>query len=305
MWIAAFLYPPKVTVTEYDTPLYSVIQCFFAKNLLISTLTAFVLIVFQAFFLNYIFVKNKLVTNTTFFPAFIYLLLVSSNQNLMTLHPVILLNTFIIIAVYFLFRSFNTEHNYESIFNANFFLSIGFLLYKPACLLFLWSLFTIIIYRYYKFRHWFMAILGALTPIIFLLIFYFVANKLEISYLYFFNNLNIIPDFFVTLEPIDWIFYIIMALFSVCSIYQCVILTNNNSINFRKKNNILILLFFILLAISMYSIGKDYMIVFVAVPLSFMLQVLFFNIKRLRYSNLIFTLLFMLIIVRLLLSVIP
>ncbi|MDD2488884.1 MAG: hypothetical protein WCS10_03005 [Bacteroidales bacterium] len=302
LWMPAFISAPEPIATNFDTPIYKVIYNALSFSKTLSTILAFVLIIFQGFLINSIFSSNQLSASTTFFPAFIYILLLSSNHSLMTISPLLIINTFILIAIFFLFRSFDKLEGLDEIFTSNLFVSLAFLTFTPSILFVVWIWLTLLNYRFYKWRYWIISLLGLLTPVIILIAYYFITDLLTIRTTSFLNNINFIPNLFVTIDPIDFVFYIAIGILSLASLFNILSSKADNNINYRKKTNVIVILFLISILPSLYSIGKDYLIYFLAPSLSLLFYHFFMTKRKLIYSNIIFSALFLLIITKLILS---
>lgn len=302
LWIPAFISSPEPIATNFDTPIYKVIHNALSSYKTLSTILAFLLVIIQGLLINNIFSSNQLSTSTTFFPAFIYILLLSSNYSLMTISPLLILNTFIIIAIYFLFRSFDKAEGLDEIYTTNLFISLAFLTFTPSIIFLIWIWFSLLNYRFYKWRYWIISLLGFLTPIIFFIVYYFITDTLYVRSSTFFNNIHFIPNFFVTLKPIDFVFYIAIGLLGLVSLLNMLSSKGDNNINYRKKTNVIVILFLVSILPSLYSIGKDYLIYFLTPSLSLLFFHFFTSKRKLIYSNIIFSILFLLIITKLIIS---
>lgn len=302
LWIPAFMSSPEVIKTNYDAPFYNLIYNALSSSRLFCTILAFFLVLAQGILINIIFSNNQLSSRNTLLPGFIYILLLSASYNSMTFSSVLIFNTFIIIGVYFLFKSFDRNEGLDEIYNASLFISLAFLTYIPSIILILWIFLTFLNYRFYKWRYWLISFFGFLTPIIFILAYYFLTSSLQAAYTTYLSKLEILPNFFVTLQPIDIIFYITIGIFTLVSLFNTISSKGDCNINYRKKTNVLIILLFISLLVSLYCVGKCFIISFLALPLSYLFFNFFTTKRKLIYSNIYFTILLSLIIIKLILS---
>ncbi len=302
LWIPAFMSSPEVIKTNYDAPFYNLIYNAVSSSRLFCTILAFFLVLAQGILINIIFSNNQLSSRNTLLPGFIYILLLSASYNSMTFSSVLIFNTFIIIGVYFLFKSFDRNEGLDEIYNASLFISLAFLTYIPSIILILWIFLTFLNYRFYKWRYWLISFFGFLTPIIFILAYYFLTSSLQAAYTTYLSKLEILPNFFVTLQPIDIIFYITIGIFTLVSLFNTISSKGDCNINYRKKTNVLIILLFISLLVSLYCVGKCFIISFLALPLSYLFFNFFTTKRKLIYSNIYFTILLSLIIIKLILS---
>ena len=302
LWLPAFISPPQPLTTSFDAPVYKIIFQALSSLKTLCTILAFVLVILQGLLINSIFSSNQLSPSTTFFPAFIYILLLSSNYALMTISPLLILNTFIIFAIYFLFRSFDKLEGLDEVFCSGLFISLSFLTFKPSILFILWIWLSLLNYRFYKWRYWAINLLGFLTPIVFVLTYYYIVDKLEYQASVFINNTYFIPNFFVDVQPIDFVFYIIIGILGIFALANLLSSKADNNINYRKKTNVIVIFSLIAILPSLYSIGKDYMIFLLAPTLAYLFYHFLTTKRKLIYSNIIFSILFLLIITKLIFS---
>lgn len=303
LWTPAFINSPALVKTNLDMPIYEVIYNIFFNYRFLSTILAFILVFIQGFILNSIFSSHQLSNKITFLPAFLYIILLSSDYNSMTISPFLILNTFTIGAIYFLFRCYDKKEGSDEVFNTTLFISLATLVYSPLALLMLWVWFTFFIYKTYKWRYWILSILGFITPFIFLGAYYYLTDQLIPKFTFIIDNFIHLPDFFITLKPIQIVFFIGFALLSIISIFTVLIYQNDSNINFRKKTSVLILYFFIALMPCLYSIEHEELIFILAPSLAYIyMSYLFYN-RKLIYSNIIFALILLLIAAKVILTV--
>lgn len=302
LWMPAFISPPQPVSTAYDTPVYGLIFDTFSNLKTLSTILAFILVLIQGLLINNIFSSNHLSPTTTFFPAFIYVILLSSNYSLMTISPLLILNTFNILAIYCIFRSFDRPEGLDEIFCSSLFISLSFLTYKPSILLILWIWLSLLNYRFYKWRYWTISLLGFLTPIIFVGTYYYIADRLVMESQALINGINFIPNFHVDVQPINIVFYIIIGILGIISLIYLLSSKAENNINYRKKTNVIIIFTLTALLPGLYGIGQDYLIYLLAPVLAYILFHFFTTKRKLIYSNIIFSILFVLIITKLIFS---
>lgn len=303
LWLPAFISSPDVVSTSFDMPIYKVIYNLFSHLKLLSTILAFVLVLLQGLLINNIFSYNQLCPKTTFLPAFIYILILSSNYTSMTISPILISNTFILLAIFFLFRSYDQKEGIDEIYNANLFVALAALTFAPSVLLILWIWFSLLNYKQYKWRYWIISLLGLLTPLIFLIIYYFLNDQLFIRFNSFVESFYHLPNIYFYLKPIHVVFYIGMAIFGLVTLYNTLASKSDNNISFRKKTNVIAIYSFMALLPTIYCLEQEELIFFFAPAFALQFYNFFFAKRKLLYSNLIFSLFLLLVISRVLLTI--
>lgn len=303
LWSPAFISPPSLITTSFDMPIYKLIYSVLSPLKTLSTILAFILVLLQGLLINSIFSSNQLCPKTTFLPAFIYILLLSSDYTSMTISPILILNTFILFSIFFIFRSYDKSEGLDEAYNANLFIALATLTFAPAILLILWIWLSLLNYKSYKWRYWIISILGFLTPMIFLLIYYFLTDKLLARSNFFYESFYHLPNFYIYLEPIQVVFYISMGIFGLVTLFNTLANKSDNNINYRKKTNVIAIYSFLALLPAIYCIDQEELIYFFAPAFALQFFNFFFAKRKLIYSNIVFTLFLLLIIARVIMTV--
>jgi len=137
-WIHSFRTATMVDLKLVNgaMPLYYLIFPFFKTQTFWQVFTAFVVVIFNSFFIAqmgsaFLFLKRR-----SYLPGILYLITVSSLHELQALLPVHLATLFVLISIYFIFDTFHKKVEITYTFNAAFFLAIGSLFYLPVVVLF-------------------------------------------------------------------------------------------------------------------------------------------------------------------------
>ena len=137
-WIHSFQTATMVDLNLVNgaMPLYYLIFPFFKTQTFWQVFTAFIVVIFNSFFIaqmgsGFLFLKKR-----SYLPGIIYLITVSSLHELQAFLPVHLATLFVLISIYFIFDTFHKKVEITYTFNASFFLAIGSLFYLPVVVLF-------------------------------------------------------------------------------------------------------------------------------------------------------------------------
>jgi len=137
-WIHSFQTATMVDLNLVNgaMPLYYLIFPFFKTQTFWQVFTAFIVVIFNSFFIaqigsGFLFLKKR-----SYLPGILYLITVSSLHKLQALLPVHLATLFVLISIYFIFDTFHKKVEITYTFNAAFFLAIGSLFYLPVVVLF-------------------------------------------------------------------------------------------------------------------------------------------------------------------------
>lgn len=146
-----------------------------------SSLTALLVLWLQALIINSIVARNRLATEINLFPGLFYILVGSAIPAFQDLSPFHLANTFLILSFGQLIRVYRQNRCMDHLFNAGFFIGLASLFYGPYLLYLLPVLVGLNILRAFNGREWMATILGAMLPLIWLLIVGFLTDQ-SISY---------------------------------------------------------------------------------------------------------------------------
>jgi hypothetical protein len=301
LWAGAFVNPvlPDFDTNHYLMPGYHLVMIVIGDNALISVVLAFLLVLIQAFFLNYILIRNDLVPKNTLIPAMVYLILMSHSRTLLQLHPVIISNLFLIIILFNLFKVYTQEDAYTEIFNAGFLTAVGSFFYFPFLyfILFIWM--TFIVYSLYKWRDWLIPFTGLITPYIFLLTYFFWSDELFLvldAYAGYYSTVAFIP-LYLQFSLIDWIIAGIIVLLFLWSFLKLIANIQERIISIRKQYGTIFWLLVVCLLTYMGSGSyANSHLAMIAMPVSIYFSYGFSNIKRKFWIELFFGILTLVIL---------
>ena len=92
-------------------------------------LISLILVLLQALLLNILSARFRVSREVTMFPGLFYILLMSTLPSFLHLSPVLMGNTFLILAISSLFNAYNKSSVADSIFNIGFWIGVASLFY--------------------------------------------------------------------------------------------------------------------------------------------------------------------------------
>ena len=162
--IESLLHADRSTTVEHISPFVSWIY-----ELVPSTLTqnilACILIFFQAVYINRIVVKHRIASEITLFPGLIYIILVSLLPQYTYLSPVLIANTFILMAFSEIFKIYKRPFVMKQIFNSGFMISIAAIIYLPYIIYILAGIIGLAIIRSFKTKEILQYLSGIVIPV--------------------------------------------------------------------------------------------------------------------------------------------
>lgn len=298
LWAKIFSEATLVFQKSNLSPFYN----FLADGLLhwkyVALIFSFLLLLFEALFLNSIMHNNLIVPKNTFLPAFIYVLTISCVVSSYTFHPVLIANLFLIIALSYFYKVYDKEEAYSEVFTTAILISIASFFYFPSAffLVFIW--FGFFVYRIFSWREWFIFIIGLTIPYIFLVFFRFMLDFqpfLSQDYATFFTNQLTASTQLISFKNI---FYLYLILIFILSFPKYLSEINDKTIAVRKKSYTHNYFFFISIVTLFFS-GTNFenSLGFTILPFSVITGIYFVSSKKVRFPNfLLFTLIILSII---------
>ncbi len=201
LWIPAFLEPPGILVTGHSTqPLYNLIAGWLAGNPLLQVILGFVLLIIQSLIFNVIMISQGLVSKNSMIPAIVYVVLMSTNFDNLTLTPLLLSAFFILTLLGRVFTMYERSDNLMELFSSGLLISFASMAYFPSFFFLIFILYVLVIYRIVTWREWTAPFVGFLIPYLYLWVFYFWVESLNPVYDEYVNFFN---ELFITTLHID------------------------------------------------------------------------------------------------------
>lgn len=251
---------------------------------------ALLLLIAESFLLirlnfNFIFIEHK-----TYLPSIMFLVFSSVIVSLQTLHPLLIGNLFLLLAISKAFVIDKKRDALKRYFESGFFLGLGAIFY-PNMYVFIFVIWlTLIILRTFNLREWFVSIVGLVTPFVFYLAIMFLTDGNEELFL---KSKTII--FSATqVEPLSIysiFIFIFLGFITFISIVRGVAIVRIKKINSRKYFN-LFFWFFLYICILFFihpSLGYE-LIVPIAIPLSIIYSVFFTEFRSKIIGEIVFSL---------------
>lgn len=295
LWISAFISPPAMVQESEVMPLYNFILLFLSNQLILIILSFF-LLMFQAIYLNQVLIRHSLIPRNTFIGALVYIVLMSYSNQLLHFYPFIIASFFVIAIMDIMLKIDENEEGSNFIFKAGFLTGLASLFYFPSIILliFIWS--GLLAHRIPHWRHWILPIVGIFTPYLFLFTIYFWYDTSIENLNYYLSYFSEIKLFISTPDNIVKIISALLIFLIILSILRVMRRLSGKRIMIRKKITIIFFLF--LSSILVLFLDNDLALntCIIYIPSAIFISIYFSALKKLFLTDLIFTLLVILII---------
>lgn len=253
----------------------------FGNTEIVAQCIAILLLLIQAFLINILISEHRLDQEVNMLPGLFYILISCAIPEFLYLSPLLLANTFLLLAIYTIFQTYKMHSAADRIFNTGFLLGIASLFYFSYAIFILWVFISLNVLRAFKIKEKLMTIVGFIVP-------YFLAA----TYYFWFDRLGEFWQFHV-LDNFAFLDFnsnqggmlsnIILVVFSLIVLFVIVNIgayKMKKVIEIQKKVSILFwLLFFSAFSIFLQAnVGLTHLQI-LAVPLSIFLAFSFSSMK--------------------------
>ena len=240
-----------------------------------AQLAAFLLVFVQAVFINITISRYRVSNENTLLPGLFYCLITALLPDFLPLSPALLANTFIIIALFYLFEVYKNTQASTRIFDVGFWVGVAGLFHFSYTFYFFWGILGLGILRGLRLQELLMFILGIITPFFLFSVYLFWTDRFPYMYKHFADNLG----FFSFVKYSNAAAYVKLGIVSL--LIAVVVLANNQ---FSTKRGIsvqkfLSCIYWMLLVggiTTLFQTNVDLShLLIISVPLSILLTLLF------------------------------
>jgi hypothetical protein len=155
-----------------------------------ANVAAFLLVFFQATALNITIARYRVATEVSLLPGVFYCLFSCFMPDFLTLSSVLLANTFVILALFYLFDTYKNSYVAGRIFDAGLWLGVASLFHFSYVLFIIWGIIGLGILRGLRAKEFLMFIIGYAVPFFLLGVYCFWHGILPQIGNHFLNNVN-------------------------------------------------------------------------------------------------------------------
>lgn len=294
LWLYGFL-NPVVPLSEHAAPLYKLMLTGIQDYPFLITLVSFILIFSEALLINYIIQRNEIINTTSYLPALVYMVLMSLQPEMFSLHPIVIASLFMLLATHRLLQSYKKETSYSEAFDTGFYIALASLFYIPSLvfILLIWA--GLIIIRPFVWREWIISFIGFTLPWVFLMFYYFWNDKMnDLQYDAIYYTLvtpkKSVNSFHFSYQSIIQITILLLAAFFASGR----LLRDLSTGTVRTRGNLILMIYFFILAFTSVFLAPSYSIAylsFLSIPFTVFFSSYLLFVKKQWLSELLFLLL--------------
>jgi len=275
-----FIHPVGYTLAQ-NTNVFQKIIFFNLSDPLAQNIFANLLIFCHALLINHIYIKNRLSKNATLFPGLFYIIFITimDENNLLT--PILIANTFIILAVMYVLETYKLPQAKVYIFNTGLILGMASLFYSPYFAFILFGLIALLQLRSFKITEKVQFFIGFGVPY-FLLFTYRYWYGISFVDLDFINEIFFrIPEFRTDGLIVFYLSVLVPLLSVVLALFNFGTINGKKSIQAQKKIDIIYwVLLFCLISFFIFNTSGLHHILSLAFPLSVLIGCLVSDAKK-------------------------
>jgi len=239
IWAGAFIHP-QMDMEEINrllTPGNEALQFLTFGIPWIGVLVAFAIVFISALLLNYILIKNSLTDKNSLVPALVLIVFYGHSISYLALNPVIVAGFFMILALNNILSVYTEEQSYEMVFNAGFFISLASFFYFPAIYLLVFVWFSFIIFSLYQWREWVISVIGLITPYLFLWVWFFWNDELDVAMLSYQSFFSQFSGFKYTFPEgfLNVVILFLIVLLLLWALFNVLVRLDEKPITIRKR----------------------------------------------------------------------
>lgn len=166
LWIPAFLHP-ALPISQVEMPLYSFFDVFFRTHETLALIIGLVLILAEAFLLNFVLQHHQVIIKKNWIPALLVVVFGSCSPGLLWPGAQQFAGLLLILVLHVLLGTYRQDKSFGSIFNCGLLIGLAAQIYLPSLSFLIFGLIGIIMLRPFIWREWIMLIMGVLIPFIY------------------------------------------------------------------------------------------------------------------------------------------
>lgn len=285
LWLPAFLAPKAPAAPDPYSWFYRWIYDVLSGLPSVSVIIAFLLMLFQAFFLNAVLVNYQLIGRVSSLAAFIYVVLMSLSPAQTMLYPMLVAMPFLIYALSIFFRMYERTDNEMDIFNVSFLISLASLFWFPAISLIIWIFLSLLVLAITRLRCWIIPFVGILTPYLFLATVFFLYNELLARSATYLNIPTLLGLLTAFPKPTDLMVFGLMLLLALKAIQIAYSGIVDNNIAVRKRKALLNALIISSIPLLLFKASHPAHHLLLVLPFTTFMAFSYTYIKQYRQAN--------------------
>ena len=238
-------------------------------------IAAFFLVFIQAVFINITMARYRVSTETTLLPGLFYCLITALLPDFLLLSSTLLANTFLILALFYLFEVYKNSYIAPRIFDVGFWIGVASLFHCSYILFVICGIVGLGILRGLRLKEFLMFLIGVIVPFFLFAVYLFWNDKLPYLSKHFADNFSFF-SFVHYNNPAIYVKLSIMSILIAVALLVNAQFLNKRSISIQKFISCIYWMLLIggLTTLFQSNVDINHLLI-ISVPLSILLSILF------------------------------
>ncbi|GAB3495039.1 hypothetical protein GCM10027341_11860 [Spirosoma knui] len=167
------------SISPLSAVVYWGIDALFGRSSIALHGAATLVSVLQIVYFNYVTNNRDVYPDRSFWPGLIYMLFLHLSFDCLTLSPVLMSTSFLLLAFGTLIRQMERRGATDEVFEVGFYIGIAALFYLPSALFILWATLSLLFFTGATFRQHSLSLFGFLFPVAATVFFYYLSDSLD------------------------------------------------------------------------------------------------------------------------------
>ena len=285
------------SVSPLSALVYWGMDTLFGRSLLALHGAATLVAVFQIVYFNYLVNTRDIFPERTFWPGLLYMLFMHLSFDCLTLSPVLMSTSFLLLAFGTLVRQMERRGATDEVFEVGFYIGIAALFYLPSALFIIWAVLSLLFYTGATFRQYSLSLFGFLFPFAATILFYYLFDSLDD-----FNRNLLAAVFRVRQYSLSDFQSLLVSLFIPLGLgvlgFVSLLNRSGRYVNFQQRIQQIMAIWFVVvvLTIGLMPFLAPMMFLSFVPPMAYFAYFYFESVRRAWLAEVMFTLAFILIL---------
>lgn len=167
------------SVSPLSAAVYWLLNTLFGRSQGALHAAATAVSVFQIIYFNYVMNTRDVYPDRNFWPGLLYALFLHLSFDCLTLSPILLSTTFLLLAFGTLIKQLNRQGVTDEVFEAGIYIGLATLFYLPSAVFIVWASASLLLFTGATFRQHSLTLFGFAFPIAVTLLYYYLNDSLD------------------------------------------------------------------------------------------------------------------------------
>ena len=194
-------------IGPFSAFVYELLYLLFGKTDIPYKVLSVILVIIQAGIFNFLMLKNKAYNQNTYVPAMVYVIVMNLSYDFLTLSPVLMGMTFVLLAINNLFKRMDNTTRDDLFVQTGLYLGLATLLFQPYFLYFIVTILSLVIFTGSIIRRMLLLVYGYFLVLCLVAVYYFWHDSFSLFRIGFIESILTMKPY-VYMEFVDFLLLI-------------------------------------------------------------------------------------------------